>query len=900
MMRALTQPGGRSFLVPEVVQTSKLDCGPAALKCLLEGFGIPASYGRLREACQTDLDGTSIDTMEDVATRLGLDAEQILLPLDHLLMPSAQALPAILVVRLPNSTAHFVVAWRRHGAFVQLMDPASGRRWPHEEQLLREVYIHAMNIEGETWRGWAGSPEFMGCLQTHIERLGMTTADARQHIEAALAQPGWRPIAELDAATRMMHDLLRSGGIRKGPDALRLLGSTLMHVRDAEAPLEVIPHLYWSARPAPSGPSGEEQVTVRGVVLIRIRGVKKVEETAPALSRELDAALRAPPEQPLRQLWRLLRTDGHFTPGPLLLGMVFVALAMVLEALLFRSVFELTGTLALPWQRVSGLSLFALLVLGILLIELPTAWKVRQLGRTLELGLRIEFLRKLPSLGDRYFQSRLSSDMAHRSHDINRLRLLPELGDRAVRLLLELVVTTAGLLFLVPATAFPMMALCLTMMLLPVVTSPVLSQADMRMRTHNGALARIFLDSLLGLVTIKTHSAERAIRREHEGLLVHWMEAGLLFHDAVALFEGLCTFTGFGLAAWILFRQPAGSWETGTTLLVVYWLLNLPALGRELNTVALEYPAQRNTTLRLLEPLGAPAAPDAKQLLPPADTTASSSEAVQGMSIELRDVSVSVSGHPLLEELHLSIERGEHIAIVGPSGAGKSTLAGLLLGWHHASSGTVHAEGKPLEGARIEWLRQNVAWVDPAAQLWNRSMLDNLVYGAPDSGAAFRQEALSQADLLGVLEALPEGLQTPLGEGGGLVSGGEGQRLRLGRAMHRPRARLVILDEPFRGLDRERRRTMLARARAFWKDATLLCITHDVQETQAFSRVLVIEDKRIVEEGHPQELARPGTRYQALLDAEQVARESLWGGEGWRRIWLEGGRDVPQKREKAG
>ena len=69
------------MLAPEVVQTSAMDCGPAALKCLLEGFGISVSYGRLREACQTDVDGTSIDTMEEVACQLGLDAEQVMIPL---------------------------------------------------------------------------------------------------------------------------------------------------------------------------------------------------------------------------------------------------------------------------------------------------------------------------------------------------------------------------------------------------------------------------------------------------------------------------------------------------------------------------------------------------------------------------------------------------------------------------------------------------------------------------------------------------------------------------------------------------------------------------------------------------------------------------------------------------
>ena len=104
-----TPVSGMRFLSHEVVQTSAMDCGPAALKCILEGFDIPVSYGRLREACQTDVDGTSIDTIEDLAVQLGLEAEQIMIPADHILLPEAQALPAIIVVRLPNGLTHFLV-----------------------------------------------------------------------------------------------------------------------------------------------------------------------------------------------------------------------------------------------------------------------------------------------------------------------------------------------------------------------------------------------------------------------------------------------------------------------------------------------------------------------------------------------------------------------------------------------------------------------------------------------------------------------------------------------------------------------------------------------------------------------------------------------------------------------
>src|ERR1035438_6304949 len=130
----------RRFFVPEVVQTSAMDCGPASLKALLEGFGIPVSYGRLREACQTDVDGTSIDRIEEAAVQLGLHAAQVMVPTDHLFCESASTLPALVVMRIPGGATHFVIAWRRHGRWLQCMDPGSGRRWTTCEQFLSEVY----------------------------------------------------------------------------------------------------------------------------------------------------------------------------------------------------------------------------------------------------------------------------------------------------------------------------------------------------------------------------------------------------------------------------------------------------------------------------------------------------------------------------------------------------------------------------------------------------------------------------------------------------------------------------------------------------------------------------------------------------------------------------------------
>src|SRR5207249_2858472 len=119
-----------------------------------------------------------------------------------------------------------------------------------------------------------------------------------------------------------------------------------------------------------------------------------------------------------------------------------------------------------------------------------------------------------------------------------------------------------------------------------------------------------------------------------------------------------------------------------------------------------------------------------------------------------------------------------HVAIVGASGAGKSSLVGLLLGWHKPVTGQVLVDGVPLDGAHLQALRRETAWVDPSVQLWNNSLLENLTFGREGDELPLTA-LLEQADLYEIMARLPEGLRTALGESGGLVSGGEGQRVRL-------------------------------------------------------------------------------------------------------------------------
>jgi ATP-binding cassette subfamily B protein len=290
--------------------------------------------------------------------------------------------------------------------------------------------------------------------------------------------------------------------------------------------------------------------------------------------------------------------------------------------------------------------------------------------------------------------------------------------------------------------------------------------------------------------------------------------------------------------------------------------------------------------LRLLEPLLAPVspAPEMHDAPPPGGPAGA------GVSVVMKGVEVHAAGRCLLREIDLTIRSGEHVAIVGISGAGKSTLAGLLLGWHAPAAGTLLIDGHPLDFASLERLRHVTAWVDPAVHLWNRSLLENLQYGNRADAGSGLGFAVTAADLQGLIEKLPHGLQTALGEGGALVSGGEGQRVRLGRALMRQHVRLAVLDEPFRGLDRDARRRLMRLVRQHWRDATLVCISHDVADTQSFERVLVVDNATIVEDGDPARLLQAPSRYRDLVRTERMVHERLWSSPAWRRVRIDSGR----------
>ena len=898
---ALFTDSERRFFAPEVVQTSAMDCGPAALKCLLEGHGIPASYGRLREACQTDVDGTSVDTIEDIAVQLGLNASQVMVPADHLLLQESDVLPALVITRQPTGLTHFVVIWNIVGPLVQIMDPATGRRWVSRKRLLDEMFTHVQSVPADAWREWAGSPGFVDPLERRLLNLRLPADDVEMLLEFALGDEDWAGLAIVDAATRLVESLVRGGGIEAGTEASELLIRFVLRLdAEPEVAFDVVPETYWSVIPIDETWDTGLYLSFRGVVLISIQGRSEISAEATEssaqespLSQDLVAALEEPPANPLREIFSLMREDGYLTPTMLAIAIALATFGVAIEALLLRGLLTVGEQLGLVSQRINFILGLFVFFAALLLLEFPIYSTIFRMGRRLETRLRVKVLDKIPRLGDRYFHSRLVSDMAYRAHGLRQIRSLPDTASSFLRILFQLVLTTAGVMIFAPRSAPIAFLAMLVSVGLALSSQPMIQERDMRFRTHSGAMGRFFLDGLLGLVPLRTHRAGRAFRREHEMLLNEWMKSGNDFFQVQQLFQGVEGLAGALFAIWILFNYVNQGGEASGVLLIFYWTLNIPQLGQSLASYAEYYPILRNQLTRIVEPLTAPEEDDSR-------VKSSDDEEVpvsrpieareEGVEIEIENATIQAGGHTILTDIWLHIKPGEHVGVVGSSGAGKSSLAGLFLGWHRAATGRVLVDGEELWGERLRSLRRHMAWIDPSVHVWNRSLLDNLRYGHAASGTAPISQVVENANLFGVLQRLPEGLQTNLGEGGGLVSGGEGQRVRLGRAMMQDQVRLVILDEPFRGLDRPQRTELLNRVREQWKDATLIFISHDVADTLAFDRVVVVHAGQIVEDDNPADLAeRENSRYAQLLEAERIVREDVWTSENWRRLWLQQG-----------
>jgi ATP-binding cassette, subfamily B, bacterial len=221
----------------------------------------------------------------------------------------------------------------------------------------------------------------------------------------------------------------------------------------------------------------------------------------------------------------------------------------------------------------------------------------------------------------------------------------------------------------------------------------------------------------------------------------------------------------------------------------------------------------------------------------------------------------------VLHSISLTAPLGQLTALVGPSGAGKSTMLSLAARFYDPTEGNVLLDGVPLCRIAQSDLRQRLAVVTQELFLFHATLLENICYGNPTAGADEVAAVVEAAQLRDVVERLPDGLETIVGERGYRLSGGEKQRVAIARALLL-QAPFLLLDEATSSLDSQAEQSIQSALETLVQGRTVIAIAHRLSTIQRASQILVIQDGRIVERGTHTELLRQSGLYQQLYTAQ--------------------------------
>ncbi len=241
-------------------------------------------------------------------------------------------------------------------------------------------------------------------------------------------------------------------------------------------------------------------------------------------------------------------------------------------------------------------------------------------------------------------------------------------------------------------------------------------------------------------------------------------------------------------------------------------------------------------------------------------------------AIRYEDVTFGYDAHrKVLSHINLTIEPGETVAFVGPSGAGKTTICSLLPRFYEVEAGRITIDGLDLRSMTLDSLRRQIGIVQQDVFLFGGSIRDNIAYGRLGASEAEIWEAARRARLDAMIESLPDGMDTIVGERGVKLSGGQKQRMAISRIFLK-NPPILILDEATSALDTETERAIQESLAELSVGRTTLVIAHRLATIQNADRILVVDDSGIAEQGRHEELLEAGGAYSRLHLAQYGLR----------------------------
>jgi len=519
------------------------------------------------------------------------------------------------------------------------------------------------------------------------------------------------------------------------------------------------------------------------------------------------------------------------------------------------------------------LSFVTLIVIGLVLAAASAArmYAVNWLGERVVAELRARVFAHLATLGPAFYETTNSGEVMSRlTADATQIKAAAGSAlSQALRNLIMLV----GALTMMLVTSPTLAALALAA--IPAIVFPLLAYGRAVRRLARTAQDRLadasaFAAENLGAArTMTAFGQEAAVSRRFAAAVERAFEAArarLLARAGLTALAIALVVGGIVGVLWFGSRLVIGGSITGGRLsqFVLYAVFAAGAIA-ELAEVWGELAQAAGAAERLMELLAARPhirAPARPRPLP---------EPPVG-SIAFAEVHFRYPSRPsvsALDGVSFRVEPGETVAIVGPSGAGKSTLFNLLLRFYDAQAGTVAVDGVPVGEVDPEALRARIALVPQDVALFDDTIAENIRYGRPAAGDAEVEAAARAAQADDFIRALPAGYATRVGERGVTLSGGQRQRLALARAILKS-ARILLLDEATSALDAESEVAVQKALEVLTRGRTTLVIAHRLATVQRASRILVMDQGRIVEEGRHAELLRRGGLYSRLAELQLV------------------------------
>ncbi|GME83258.1 unnamed protein product [[Candida] boidinii] len=226
---------------------------------------------------------------------------------------------------------------------------------------------------------------------------------------------------------------------------------------------------------------------------------------------------------------------------------------------------------------------------------------------------------------------------------------------------------------------------------------------------------------------------------------------------------------------------------------------------------------------------------------------------------------------PILKNCSFTIPAGEKVAIVGPSGSGKSTILRLVFRFYDVTSGRILIDGQDIRDVDLDSLRRAIGVVPQETPLFNESILENLRYGDLNSTDEQVMEVIKKVQLDKLINDLPEGVNTIVGERGMMISGGEKQRLAMGRLLLKS-APITFFDEATSALDTHTEQALLKTIRTVFKESkkTNVSIAHRLRTIADSDKIIVLRAGNVLEEGnHFSLLAKDNSLYKELWDIQE-------------------------------